>query len=752
MRCINFREFSLFITLMLVACNPAPLRQTARESRNVPSENQLNEQVDALLRQMTLEEKIGQLTLYTSDLDTTGPSVRPEYLDDIKAGRVGSIFNAYTAPFTRRLQKLAVEHSRLHIPLIFGYDVVHGFKTIFPIPLGETASWDLGAIETSARIAATEAAAAGVHWTYAPMVDIARDPRWGRVAEGAGEDTFLGSQVATARVRGFQGQNTGGDDTVMSCVKHFAAYGAADGGRDYNTVDVSERTLREVYFPPFKAAIDAGVSSVMASFNEISGVPSTASRWLMTDILRGEWNFKGFVVSDYTGINELIPHGVAADLTDAGKLALNAGVDLDMQGSVYSKELPKLVASGEISETQIDNAAARILRWKFKMGLFADPYKFSDEQREKDRVFTDANLWTARDIGKKSIVLLKNNDSLLPLAKNIGTIAVIGPLGADRKELIGSWSAAGDSSKAVSLLEGVKAKVSPSTHVLYAKGIEINSEDSSGFAGAMDIASKADVIIAALGEAALMSGEAASRSSIDLPGRQLELLKELAKLGKPIVLVLMNGRPLILNWPQEHIPSILETWFLGSQAGNAIADVLFGDYNPSGRLPISFPRAEGQIPLYYNAKNTGRPFASDNKYTSKYLDVANTPLYPFGFGLSYTTFSYANVRLSSKHITRDDTLKVQVDVTNSGGRDGTETVQLYLTDVVATVTRPVKELKGFKQVALKSGETTTVEFTVTRDALAFYNQKMVRTVEPGLFKVHVGPNSDAVLMQEFTLK
>ena len=682
----------------------------------------------------------------------TGPSVRPEYLADIKAGRVGSIFNAYTAKFTRQLQTLAVENSRLHIPLIFGYDVVHGFKTIFPIPLGETASWDLVAIESSARIAATEAAAAGLHWTFAPMVDIARDPRWGRVAEGAGEDTFLGSEVASARVHGFQGKSIGTDDTVMSCVKHFAAYGAAEGGRDYNTVDISERTLREVYLPPFKAAIDAGVSSVMASFNEISGVPSTANKWLLTDILRGEWKFNGFVVSDYTGINELIPHGVAADLTEAGKLALDAGVDLDMQGSVYSKELPKLVASGDISNQQIDEAARRILRWKYKLGLFNDPYKFSDEQREKTRIFTEANLQAARDIGKKSIVLLKNKDSLLPLAKTIGTIAVIGPLGADQKELIGSWSAAGDASKVVSLLDGIKAKVSPSTQVLFAKGTDINSGDTNGFAAAVAVAAKADVIVAALGEAAMMSGEAASRSSIGLPGKQLELLQELAKLGKPIVLVLMNGRPLILNWPQENIPSILETWFLGSQAGNSIADVLFGDYNPSGRLPISFPRAEGQIPVYYNSKNTGRPFANDNKYTSKYLDVANTPLYSFGYGLSYTTFSYANLRLGSPQMNRNDVLKIQVDVTNSGGRDGVETVQLYVTDEVGTVTRPVKELKGFKQVALKAGETKTVEFAVTSDALAFYNQRMARVVEPGVFKVHVGANSDASLMQEFTLK
>lgn len=752
MNYFKYREFCLSIVLIMVSCSPVPLRQTIQDTRPASSELQLDEQVNALLKQMTLQEKIGQLTLYTSDLDTTGPSVRPEYLDDIKAGRVGSIFNAYTAKFTHQLQKLAVENSRLHIPLIFGYDVVHGFKTIFPIPLGEAASWDLAAMEQSARISATEASAAGLHWTYAPMVDIARDPRWGRVAEGAGEDTYFGSQVATARVRGFQGKDVGSDDTVMACVKHFAAYGAAESGRDYNTVDVSERTLREVYFPPFKAAIDAGVSSVMASFNEISGVPSTASRWLMTDILRGEWNFKGFVVSDYTGINELIPHGVAGDLTDAGKLALNAGIDLDMQGSVYSKELPKLVASGEISEKQIDDAAARILRWKYKLGLFDDPYKFSNANRENDRVFTEANLEAARAIGRKSIVLLKNKGSLLPLAKNIGTIAVIGPLGADQKELIGSWSAAGDSSKVVSLLEGIKAKVAESTQVLFAKGTEIHSDDTRGFEAAKDVAAKADVIIAVLGEAALMSGEAASRSSIGLPGNQLELLQELAKLGKPIVLVLMNGRPLILNWPEEHVSSIVETWFLGSQAGNSIADVLFGDYNPSGRLPISFPRSEGQIPLYYNAKNTGRPFASDNKYTSKYLDVANTPLYAFGYGLSYTTFSYAGMRLSSKHITRDETLKIQIDITNSGSRDGIETVQLYVTDVVATVTRPVKELKGFKQIALKSGETKTVEFTLTSDDLAFYNQNMHRTAESGAFKVYVGPNSEAGLMQEFALK
>lgn len=732
-----------------IGCSPDALRKP----QDVADPLQLLEdRVETLLRQMTLEEKIGQLTQYSTDWENTGPSVPQQYKDEIKAGRVGSIFNAYTTAFTRELQQFAVENSRLGIPLLFGYDVIHGFKTIFPIPLGETASWDLNLMESSARIAATEASASGLHWTFGPMVDIARDPRWGRIAEGAGEDTFLGSLVATARVRGFQGDVVGSDDSVMACAKHFAAYGAAEGGRDYNTVDVSERTLREVYLPPFKAALDAGVATFMTAFNEIAGVPSTANSWLVNDVLRGEWNFDGFVVSDFTSINELIKHGVAADLADAGELAIESGVDMDMQGAVYRQEMARLIADGRVSEDTIDVAAKRVLKWKFKLGLVDDPFKFSDAQREQQRTMTAANLEQARIVAKKSIVLLKNAGSVLPLAKDVGSIALIGPLGDDQKEPLGSWSAAGNAQHVVTLLQGIRAKVSPTTRILVAKGAELTGDDRSGFAEALARAAEADVIVAALGEAAWMSGEAASRSSLALPGLQLELLKELHKLGKPVVLVLMNGRPLILNWPEENIPAILETWFLGTQTGNAIADVLFGDYNPSGRLPVSFPRAEGQIPLYYNAKNTGRPFSADDKYTSKYLDVPNSPLYPFGFGLSYTTFTYANLRLSKSEISSTEELDILIDVTNAGSREGIETVQLYVTDEVGSVTRPVRELRGFKQVLLQPKETQTVVLHLTGEVLAFYNINMQHVVENGRFKIQVGPHSDQLLSQPLTVR
>ncbi len=735
--------------MALAACSPESLRKTNAHLQPESFSSEFDERVEPLLRQMTLEEKIGQITLYTSDRDITGPSVRPEYEGDIRAGRVGAVFNAYTAEFTADLQRLAVEHSRLGIPLLFGYDVVHGYKTIFPIPLGETASWDLVAMERSARIAASEAAAAGLHWTFAPMADVARDPRWGRVAEGAGEDTYLVSAVTAARVKGFQGDNLGSDDSVLACVKHLAAYGAAEGGRDYNTVDISERTLREVYLPPFAAAVDAGAASVMTAFNEIAGVPSTANRWLLQDVLRQEMNFKGFVVSDYTGINELIPHGTAADLAAAAEQAFNAGVDMDMQGGAYQQELSQLVADGKVLKSDVDHAVRRILHWKFKLGLFDDPYKFSNEERERARVLTPDNLEFAREIAGKSIVLLKNADSLLPLSKQTKSIAIIGPLGDDQKELLGSWSGAGDADDVVTLAEGIRAKLSPEAQVGIAKGSEIEGDDSSGFAAAVAMAKKADIIIAAMGESASMSGEAASRSSLALPEIQLTLLKALAKLQKPLILVLMNGRPLVLTSVEEHVPAILETWFLGSQAGHAIADVLFGDVNPSGRLPVSFPRADGQVPIYYNAKNTGRPFAENNKYTSKYLDVASTPLYPFGYGLSYTTFSYSKLQLSRTEIHRNDGLTVLVDVTNTGHRPGLETVQLYITDVVATVTRPIKELRGFKQVLLQPGETKTVSFSVFDDALAYYNLEMQRIVESGRFQIHVGPNSSQLQTLEF---
>ena len=710
----------------------------------------MNNKIDSLLDLMTLEEKVGQLTLFTSDIDVTGPTMRENYQEDIRTGKVGAIFNAYGANYTRELQRIAIEESRLGIPLLFGYDVIHGHKTIFPIPLGEAASWDLEAIEQAARIAAIEASAEGLHWTFAPMVDVARDPRWGRIAEGAGEDTYLGTKIAVARVNGFQNNDLSATNTLLACAKHFAAYGAAEAGRDYNTVDISDRVLREIYLPPFKAAVDAGVATFMTSFNELDGVPATGSYYLLTEILRNEWELDGFVVTDYTSINEMIAHGVAVDEKEAGELAIEAGVDMDMQGAVFYEHLPALVEEGEVSETRVDQAVKRVLKAKYRLGLFDDPYRYSDEQREQQNVMTAAHREAARDVARKSIVLLKNEDQTLPLRKDVGSIAVIGPLADNKRELIGSWSAAGDWQQAVSLLEGIENKVGGNTNILYAKGANINDDSTQFFQEAIRTARSADVVVLALGEAALMSGEAASRADISLPGVQEELAQELHRLGKPLVVVLMNGRPLTINWLDENVPAILETWFLGTEAGNAIADVLFGDYNPSGKLPVTFPRSVGQIPLYYNYKNTGRPI-SENKYTSKYLDVPNTPLYPFGYGLSYTTFEYTGLQVSAPEMTVNDTLTVSVTVTNTGPHAGEEVVQLYIQDLVGSVTRPVKELKGFQKIMLEPGEAQTLTFQVDHTTLSFYRHSMTFGTEPGAFKVFAGTSSEETLSTEFTL-
>jgi len=731
---------ALAMIMMLFAC----------KNMKVNTEALLDRKVDSVFALMNIDEKIGQLTLYTSDYDVTGPTIRASYKEDVKSGRVGAIFNAVGTKYTRELQKLAVENSRLHIPLIFGYDVIHGYKTIFPIPLGESASWDLEAIENSARIAALEASASGLHWTFAPMVDIARDPRWGRIAEGAGEDTYLGSLIAAARVKGFQGQDFSGTSSVLACAKHYAAYGAALAGRDYNTVDMSERTLREVYLPPFHAACNAGAATFMTSFNEIAGVPSTANKQLLTDILRGEWGFKGFVVTDYTSINEMVQHGNCANEKEAGELAINAGVDMDMQGAVYNNYLKKSIEENKVNIEQVNAAVKRILRMKFMLGLFADPYKFCDEEREKKVVFAKENLDYAREVAKKSIVLLKNSKSVLPLSKNIKSLALIGPLANNKSELIGNWSGQGDWHNAVSLLDGVKQKVSAETKLLYAKGCNIN-DDSTNFAEALKVAQNADVIVLALGEGAWMSGEASSRSNINLPGVQNELYKEILKLGKPLVVVLMNGRPLTIQHIANTADAILETWFAGTRAGDAIADVLFGDYNPSGKLTATFPRSVGQIPLYYNAKNTGRPFDEKNKYTSKYLDIQNTPLYPFGFGLSYTTFSYSDVKVNKDSISMTDTLQISVTVKNTGKIAGEEVVQLYVRDLVGSVTRPVKELKGFKKLMLQSGESKEIVFKLTSNDLAFYTLDMTFKAEKGDFKVFVGTNSVDVKEAKFKI-
>lgn len=718
-----------------------------------PDENHdgITLRVDSLISLMTLEEKVGQLTLYTSDYDVTGPTIREGYKEDIKAGKVGAIFNAFGAAYTRKLQEMAVKETRLGIPLIFGYDVIHGHRTIFPISLGEAASWDLNAIETSARVAAAEASAEGLHWTFAPMCDIARDPRWGRMSEGAGEDTYLGSAIAAARVKGFQGKRLGDVTSVMACVKHFAAYGAAQAGRDYSTVDMSDRMMREVYLPPYKAAIDAGAATVMTSFNEYDGVPATGSRFLMTDVLRKEWGFKGFVVTDYTSIMEMVNHGIAEDTASAAALALEAGVDMDMQAGFFQEALPRLVKSGKIKERVLDEAVRRVLRKKFELGLFEDPYRYSNEQREKATVMSKENLEAARDVARRSMVLLKNEKGLLPLSKNIKSIALIGPLADSKRDMIGSWSAAGDWTKAVTLLEGMKAAVSPSTKILYAKGCNINDDSAQYLVKAIQTAKQAEVVVLAVGEAAMMTGEAASRASLDLPGIQEKLVEEIRKTGKPVVVVLMNGRPLTINWIDQNIPAILETWFSGTQAGHAIADVLFGAYNPSGKLPVTFPRSVGQVPIFYSMKNTGRPMDPNNKYTSKYLDESNDPLYPFGYGLSYTSFVYSNLMLNKTKITEQDTLTVTCRITNTGSRAGEEVVQLYIRDWVGSVTRPVKELKGFQKIMLKQGESKDVTFRLSAHDLSFYRRDMTFGTEPGKFEIYVGGNSRDVKSASFVL-
>lgn len=755
--------------LLLVITISFTMNQVDAQLKTNPSSAKMNQFIDALIKKMTLDEKIGQLNLLTSDMDVTGPTMREGYKQDILSGRCGNIFNAYTPQYVRKLQEMALQ-TRLKIPLLFGYDVIHGHKTIFPIPLGEASSWDLAAMEKSAAIAAKEAAADGLNWTYSPMVDIARDPRWGRISEGVGEDTWLGSKIAVAKVKGYQGDDLSKDNTVLACIKHFALYGAAQAGRDYNTVDMSRRAMFETYLPPYRAGIDAGAASVMASFNEIDGIPATGNKWLLTDLLRNQWGFKGFVVTDYTGINEMINHGIGANEYEVGALAINAGVDMDMQGSVFYGQLKKLVEDKKVSTATIDQAVRRVLEAKYKLGLFDDPYRYINEERATTQIMTMEDLEFARDLGRKSIVLLKNQNQLLPL-KKAGTIAVIGPLADSRRDMIGNWSAAGDWNKAITLLEGVRNKISHAANVLYAKGANLIDDkellqklnahggnisiDSLSPADlikqAVETAGKADVVVMALGESQGMSGEAASRSEIGIPENQRNLLKAVHATGKPIVLVLSNGRPLTLVWENDNIPAILETWFLGTQAGHSIADVLFGDYNPSGKLTITFPRNIGQIPIYYSTKNTGRPLDPNNKYSTKYLDIPNTPLYPFGYGLSYSSFQYSDITLSKKEITPGEKLDVKVTVTNNGNFDGEETVQLYIRDLVGSVTRPVKELKGFYKVFFKKGEAKQLTFTLTNEDLKFYDKDMKWTFEPGDFKVFVGTNSQDVKEAAFKL-
>lgn len=711
--------------------------------------------LDSLINEMTVEEKAGQLTLYTSGWTITGPQLREDYIDELKAGRAGNLFNAHTVDYSMKLQKMAVEETRLGIPLLFGLDVIHGYKTTFPIPLAEASTWDMDIIEKTARLSAKEAASAGVNWTFNPMVDIARDPRWGRIAEGAGEDTYLGSLIGAAKVRGYQGEDLADPTTILACVKHFAAYGAAQAGRDYHTVDMSDRVLRETYLPPYKAALDAGAATLMTSFNELDGVPASGSYYLMTEILRKEWGFDGFVVTDYTSINEMVPHGVVADEKEAVALAFKAGVEMDMQGGIYSKYIPELIREGKISEKVLDAYVKRVLTMKYKLGLFDDPYRYLNAQREQETFFSQELMDHALLSAKESIVLLKNekvgDSPLLPLSKSTRSIALIGPLADNQKDMLGTWHVAGDETKVITLLQGIK-EIAPGVTFHHARGAGFTGDDQPGFREAIQAARKSDVVVMALGENFGQSGEAASRSELGLPGAQQALLEEIQALGKPIVVLVMAGRPLTLEWMHDHVPTIVNTWHLGTQAGRAIAQVLFGDHNPAGKLTITFPRNVGQIPIFYSMKNTGRPFDTQNKYTSRYLDVSNEPLYPFGHGLSYTTFDYTDLQLATNELSEGASLPVSVTVTNTGPYEGREIVQLYITDKVGSVTRPVKELKGFKKINLKPGESAKVEFTITTDDLAFYTRDMSYQAEPGTFKVMVGPSSSKGLEAEFELK
>jgi len=687
--------------------------------------------LDSLVARMTLEEKLGQLNLLSANGQAS-----PQQIQLVRAGKVGGLFNVIGAENTTPVQRVAVTESRLNIPLLFGLDVIHGYRTIFPIPLAEAGSFDPDAAEATARAAGQEAAAFGINWTYAPMVDIARDPRWGRIAEGSGEDPYLGSLMAAARVRGFQ-------QTIFATAKHFAGYGAAEAGREYNETEISPRTMRETYLPPFKAAVDAGVASLMSAFNDIAGVPASGNAWLTDTLLRREWGFTGFVVSDWTSVAELINHGVAGSQAEAGRRALMAGVDMDMQSSIYGDSLAPLVRSNRIPMRVVDSAVMRILRAKQRLGLFRDPYRARTAP-------PSAELRAlARRVAGESIVLLKNEGAgrgaaccapALPLSKS-GTIAVIGPLADNKEEPLGPWHTQGQASDVVTVLQGIKAKLPAAAQVLYARGSGIDDSATAGFAEAVAAARQAKVAILVLGERGEMSGEAASRSSLGLPGVQQQLLEAVAATGTPVVLVLMNGRPLILEWASDHVPAIVETWFLGVEAGNATADVLFGDVNPSGRLPVTFPRVLGQIPLYYNHRNTGRPPDPNNKFTSKYIDVPVTPRYPFGLGLSYTTFSYTNLKLSATRARVRDTVTATVTVTNTGNREGMEVVQLYIRDEVASVSRPVRELKAFTRLSLKPGESRAVDLRIAMRDLWFYGLDMKPVVEPGTFRVFVGPNS-----------
>ena len=734
-------------------------------------DSKMNAFVSNLMGKMTPEEKIGQLNLLTPGGAVTGSVVSKDVDEKIKKGLVGGLFGITGPDKVRQAQDIAMKNSRLHIPLIFGLDVIHGHKTIFPIPLGLSCSWDMPLIEKAARIAATEASADGLDWVFSPMVDIARDPRWGRISEGSGEDPYLGSLVAKAMVKGYQGDGLSKDNTVMACVKHFALYGASEAGREYNTVDMSRVKMYQYYLSPYKAASDAGVGSVMSSFNEIDGIPATGNRWLLTDLLRRQWGFKGLVVSDYTSLNEMTAHGMG-DLQTVAALALKAGLDMDMVGEGYLTTLKKSLKEGKASQQDIDRACRRVLEAKYKLGLFEDPYRRMDMQRANREILSEDNRKAGRNFAAHSFVLLKNSQQTLPL-KQSGTLALVGPLASNQRNMLGTWAVSGDWNKSVTVMEGIKNLAGDKVNIIYAKGA--NLSDDTAFAKRVNVfgpeietdlrspeamiqeavaaANKSDVVVAVVGEAADMTGESSSRSEINIPESQENLLKALVKTGKPLVLVLFNGRPLTLTWENDHAHAILDVWFGGTEAGNAIADVLFGNYNPSGKLTATFPRNTGQIPLYYNHKNTGRPYDGSGfpKFKSNYLDVSNDPLFPFGFGLSYTQFRYSELSLSKKEIKPAEKLQIKVTVTNTGDYDGEETAQLYIRDLVGSLTQPVKELKGFQKVFLKKGESRELVFTLGASDLMFFNNELKYLYEPGDFEVFVGTSSEEVKKAAFTL-
>jgi beta-glucosidase len=730
---------SLFAALLALLINFPPASATAQAMSDQEVENKVSD----LMARMTLAEKLGQLQQLGG---TWEGDVRPEQIELAREGLLGSATYIRGAKRTTELQSVAMTESKLKIPILFAFDVIHGYRTIFPVALGEAASWDPSVVEQADSIAASEASAAGTRWTFAPMVDIARDPRWGRIVEGSGEDPFLGSVMAAAAVRGFQGTNYGGPGKILACPKHFAAYGAVEGGRDYNTAEVSERTLREIYFPPFKAAIDAGAGSLMSAFEDLDGIPCTANSFLLTGVLRDEWHFRGVVVSDYKAVNELITHGVAANGKAAAALALNAGVDMEMDSRLFNQYGEQLVAEGKIPMANVDQAVRRVLETKYKLGLFEHPY--ADEALEKNTLLSATNLAAARELAARTFVLLKNDRDTLPLNPKLKSIAVIGPLADDPRSMLGHWNGDGRTEDTVTLLAGLRAKV-PDVKILYAKGCDVTGDSREGFKQAIKAAKKSDFAILAVGESSDMVGEASSRSSLDLPGQQLALIQAIHAIGKPYVVVLMNGRPLSIDWVATNSPAILETWLSGTEGGNAIADTLFGDADPGGRLPVTFPRSAGQSPIYYNHKNTGRPPGGTSKDVSGYIDIPWTPLYPFGYGLSYTQFKLSDLRLNDASIRRDGTIEVGVDVQNTGSRAGDDVVQLYIHDQVASVTRPVKALKGFKRVSLQPGESRHLKFVLGPAELGFYNQAMQFVVEPGAFDLMVSDGSQDGLKSSF---